>query len=398
MLKNKTVVLGVTGGIAAYKAADLVSKLKKRGANVHVVMTEAACHFVTPETFRALSQNPVSVDTFKEPVAWEVEHVALADKADVFVVAPATANCIGKLACGIADDMLSTTAMAMHCKKLLAPAMNTHMYENPILQRNLNILSEAGYHIIPPRKSRLACGAEGMGALAETDVILEEIYRALTVQDLKGISMLVTAGPTREAIDPVRFITNHSSGKMGYAVAECAARRGADVTLVSGPVSLPVPLGVMHVAVTSAAEMCEAVMEHGKAADVIVKAAAVADYRPKSQETEKIKKGGDLALELAKTTDILKSLGENKGNRLLVGFCMETENLLERAKEKLSKKNLDIIVANSLRKEGAGFGTDTNIITILDKDGNMEALPCMQKTEAADKLLDCILKKVGDRH
>ncbi len=396
-MKNKTVVLGVTGGIAAYKAAELVSALKKRGADVHVVMTKSACHFITPQTFRALSQNQVSVDMFAEPVAWEIGHVSLADKADVFAIVPATANIIGKIACGISDDMLSTTAMAMHCPKLLAPAMNTYMYENPIVQRNLETLSNVGYHIIPPRASRLACGAEGMGALAETDVILEEICRAVTVQDLKGVSMLVTAGPTKEAIDPVRFITNHSSGKMGYAIAACAARRGASVTLVSGPVSIPAPLGVRLIQVSSAAQMCEAVENYGENADVIIKAAAVADYRPKTVSTGKIKKGMDMTLELEKTTDILKKLGEKKGNRILVGFCMETEALLERAREKLFNKNLDFIVANSLTETGAGFGTDTNIITILDKDGNVEALPLMPKTEAADKILDAISKKVGDK-
>lgn len=392
MLSGKNIVLGISGGIAAYKAADLISRLKKKNASVFVVMTEAATHFITPLTLQTLSQNPVSVSVFDEPVAWEVNHVSLADKADVFAVVPATANIIGKLAYGIADDMLTTTALAMRCPKIAAPAMNTAMFQNKIVVDNIEKLKEAGYEIIEPRVSRLACGAEGKGALAELDLIEAAICRAAKgIYDLKGKKVLVTAGPTMEEIDPVRFITNHSSGKMGYAVAKAAYDRGAEVTLVSGEVNIPAPYGTKVIKVKSAEDMYNAVMAEYENADIIVKAAAVGDFKVKNKNQNKIKKDQINSIELEKNKDILAALGQVKGDRVLVGFCMETQNLIANAEKKLISKNADMIIANNLTDKGAGFGTDTNTVTIISKDGT-EQLPNMSKEAVADIILTKALK------
>jgi phosphopantothenoylcysteine decarboxylase/phosphopantothenate--cysteine ligase len=388
LLNNKNIVLGITGGIAAYKAADFVSSLKKLGANVFVIMTKSACEFITPLTMRSLSQNPVAVSTFDEPKHWEIAHISLAEKANAFVVAPATANIIGKIAGGIADDMLTTTLMAAKAPVVIAPAMNTNMYENPIVTENIQKLKRYGYLFVNPRVSRLACGTVGVGALADIDDILEGLIDALTTKDMKGLKVLVTAGPTVEKIDPVRFITNHSSGKMGVAIAAEAKRRGAEVTLVSGPVSVKVPGGITNISVNSALDMQSAVLENFKDADIVVKAAAVADFRSDSMQSYKIKKeNADMQINLVKNPDILKELGETKGNKILVGFCMETENLIENGKKKLLQKNADMIVANSLNEENAGFGVDTNTVTIITKD-TITPLPNMAKTRAAKEILD----------
>jgi len=390
MLKGKNIVLGVSGGIAAYKACELVSRLKKLNAEVHVIMTASASKFVSPLTFQSLSLNQVVVDMFESPKYWEIEHISLAKLADVLVIAPATANIIGKLASGIADDMLSTTVMATGSQVIIAPAMNTNMYENFAVQENIQRLKKRGYIFVEPEEGRLACGDVGKGKLAEPAVIQEAIVEALNPkQDLAGKTVLVTAGPTREAIDPVRFISNNSTGKMGYAIAERAAKRGAKVQLVSGPVNLETPLGVERYNVVSAEEMLGKVMELYSRCDIIIKAAAVADYAPETVFSQKVKKAEDvLTLKLKKNPDILYELGKLKGDRVLIGFAMETEQLIENAKQKVIKKNLDFIVANDLNEAGAGFAGDTNVVKIIDREGNIESIPLKMKHEVADIILD----------
>lgn len=390
MLKGKTVLLGVSGSIAAYKIAYLASALKKLSADVHVLMTKNAVNFINPITFETLTGNKCLVDTFDRNFQFSVEHVALAKKADVVMIAPATANVIAKLAHGLADDMLTTTILACTCKKLISPAMNTRMFENPVTQDNLKTCERYGMEVIAPADGYLACGDTGAGKMPEPEVLLESIIRELCYQkDLAGKKILVTAGPTREAIDPVRYITNHSTGKMGYAVAKAAAYRGADVTLVTGPVALKPPMLVKVVPVESAREMFEAVTERSAGMDAIIKAAAVADYRPRFVNPEKTKKkDGELAIELERTDDILKWLGEHKRKgQFLCGFSMETEHMLENSRAKLAKKNLDMIVANNLKVEGAGFGTDTNVVTFIKKEKEVQ-LERMPKDQVADRLLD----------
>lgn len=389
MLKGKTVLLGVTGSIAAYKIAYLASALVKQGARVHVLMTKNAVNFINPITFETLTGNKCLVDTFDRNFEFSVEHVSLAKDADVCMIAPASANVIGKLAHGIADDMLTTTVMACTCRKILAPTMNTRMYENPILQDNLKILEHYGMEVIRPATGYLACGDTGAGKMPEPDILLEYILReAAYEKDLEGKKVLVTAGPTQEAMDPVRFITNHSSGKMGYAIARAAAFRGAQVTLVTGPVHLAPPLFAETVPVVSARDMFEAVAARSGEQDIIIKAAAVADYTPVETASEKVKKkDGDLSIPLKRTQDILAWLGENqREGQFLCGFSMETEHLLENSRAKLEKKHVDMIAANNLKTEGAGFGTDTNRITLITRDGDTE-LPLMTKEEAAHRIL-----------
>ncbi|QXM05859.1 bifunctional phosphopantothenoylcysteine decarboxylase/phosphopantothenate--cysteine ligase CoaBC [Crassaminicella indica] len=388
---NKNVVVGVTGGIAAYKAADVVSRLKKHGFDVNVIMTKSAQQFVHPLTFQSLSQNYVVTDMFEEPKTWEVEHISLANKADLFLVVPTTANVIGKIANGIADDMLTTTIMATRAPVMMAPAMNTNMYDNPIVQGNIEKLKGLGFHFIEPAVGRLACGDYGKGKLAEPEAIVNEAIKLLAMnKDLEGKKILVTAGPTKEPIDPVRYITNHSSGKMGYAVAEKAAARGAQVILISGPTNLKKPIGVKIIDINTANEMYKAVLDHFEWADIVIKSAAVADYRPSFVSDNKIKKGdNDFSIQLTRNPDILMELGKRKkNNQVLVGFAAETQNILENAKKKIEKKNLDFIVANDLMKKGAGFNSDTNIATIIDKDGYIEHCEKMEKKELADKILD----------
>lgn len=397
MLKDKNIVLGVCGGIAAYKACELTSRLKKLNASINVIMTKSAVEFVTPLTFQSLSLNQVAVDMFEAPKYWEVEHIALAKLADVFVIAPATANLIGKLANGIADDMLSTTVMAAKAPVIIVPAMNTNMYENPVVQRNIRTLKSLGYIFVEPEEGRLACGDVGRGKMADPSVIEKAIVEAANKkQDLAGKTVLVTAGPTREAIDPVRFISNHSTGKMGYAIAEAANKRGAEVYLVSGPTYLEVPCGVTRFDVVSAQDMHDKVMELMPECDIIIKSAAVADYAPENVSSQKIKKTEeDISIKLRKNPDILYELGKIKGDRILVGFAMETENLIENAAAKVRKKNLDFIVANDLNEEGAGFGTDTNVVKIIDSKGRIESIPMKSKLEVADIILDriCSIKR-----
>ena len=391
-MNNKTVVLGVTGGIAVYKACDLVSSLRKLGIEVHVIMTKSASEFVTPMTFQTMSQNFVTLDMFEEPKTWDVEHIALAKKADVFVVAPATANIIGKMANGIADDMLSTTIMATKAPILVAPAMNTNMYSHPLTQENINKLERLGYKFVEPASGRLACGDEGKGKLAPVEEVLKEILKLLNPRqkDLEGKKVLITAGPTMESLDPVRFLTNRSSGKMGYAIAKAAVARGAKVTLVSGKTNQTPPLGLdQFIPIESAVDMYNAVMENLESSDIIIKSAAVADYRPKNVSDKKIKKtDGDLVIELERNPDILMEVGKKKGSKVLVGFAAETNDLIENASKKVQKKNLDFIVANDLTKEGAGFGVDTNIVKILHREGKIEELPIMEKEALADEILD----------
>ncbi len=392
MLKGKTVILGVCGGIAAYKIPNLASMLVKSGANVHVLMTENAAQFITAVTFETLTGHKCIIDTFDRNFEFNVEHVSLAKQADVFLAAPATANVIGKLAHGICDDMLTTTAMACKCPMLIAPAMNTRMYENPILQDNLDILRKYGMTVIDPAAGRLACGDTGAGKMPEPEELFDYICQAIEYpKDLAGKKVLVTAGPTREALDPVRFITNHSTGKMGYALAKAAARRGAEVTLVSGPVSIPAPRFVKVVPVESAREMFEAVTSLALEQDAVIKAAAVADYRPAEVASEKIKKSdGSMSIPMERTDDILAWLGAHRQpGQFLCGFSMETENLLENSRKKLEKKKIDMIAANSLKEPGAGFGVDTNVVTLITKDGQ-EALARMSKEETAHRILDRI--------
>ncbi len=394
MLKGKNIVLGVTGGIACYKACELASALVKQHADVQVIMTENATKFVSPMTFEQLTGNKALTDTFDRNFVHSVEHISVADKADMVIIAPATANIIAKLAHGIADDMLTTTVLACRCPKAIAPAMNTAMYENPVTQDNIKTLIHYGWEVIEPDTGRLACGAVGKGKLVTPERLLEAcMHTAAHEKDMTGMKVLVTAGPTREALDPVRFLTNHSSGKMGYAIAKAAARRGAEVTLVSGKVDLPKPAYINVVDIVSAQDMYDAVIANSESADIIIKAAAVADYRPATVADNKIKKSDDdLSIPLERTKDILKTLGENKKDgQFLCGFSMETENMIENSKAKLIKKGLDMIAANNVKVEGAGFGTDTNILTLITKDDQKE-LPIMSKDEAADALLDAILK------
>ena len=395
MLKGKTVVLGVTGGIAAYKIASLASMLVKQHADVQVIMTENATNFITPTTFETLTGNKCLVDTFDRNFQFQVEHVALAKRADIFMIAPATANVIAKVAHGLADDMLTTTFLACKKPKYIVPAMNTQMYENPITQDNLDICRRYGMHVVEPASGYLACGDTGAGKMPEPELLMEYIMQELAFEkDMAGKKVLVTAGPTREAIDPVRYITNHSTGKMGYAIAQAAARRGAEVTLVSGLVNLKAPLGVNLVPVTSAGEMFQAVTEASSSQDVIIKAAAVADYRPKYVGTEKTKKkDGDMNLEMERTDDILAWLGNHRQpGQVLCGFSMETENMLENSQAKLEKKHVDMIVANNLKTAGAGFGTDTNVVTIITKEG-AEELAMMTKEQVAHQLLNRIMDR-----
>ena len=392
MLKNKYVVLGVTGSIAAYKAASLVSALTKLHCDVQVIMTANAANFINPVTFETLTGRKCLVDTFDRNFSFEVEHISVAKRADLVLVAPASANVIGKLAHGIADDMLTTTLMACTCPKLISPAMNTAMYENPVLQDNLRLLEKYGYQIIEPASGHLACGDSGKGKMPEPDELLSWVLKEIAYKkDLTGKKILVTAGPTQESIDPVRFITNHSSGKMGYAIARAAMLRGADVTLVTGPVSIAPPPFVRVVPVLSAEDMFQAVTSVSDRQDAVIKAAAVADYTPLSVSDQKVKKkDGEMNIELKRTKDILKFLGEHKPDgQFLCGFSMETENMLRNSRKKLAQKHVDMIVANSLRTSGAGFGTDTNVVTLITRDGE-EELPLMSKDEVAHQILNRI--------
>ena len=396
MLKGKTVVLGVTGSIAAYKIASLASMLVKKHANVHVIMTQNAKNFINPITFETLTGHKCLVDTFDRNFEFQVEHVSLAKQADVVMIAPASANVIGKLAHGIADDMLTTTLLACRCPKFLSPAMNTAMYENPIVQDNLKILEKYGYEVITPASGYLACGDTGSGKMPEPETLYQYIEKELAgPKDLTGKKVLVTAGPTQESIDPVRYITNHSSGKMGYAVAKAAMLRGAEVTLVSGQTALTPPMFVDYVQITTAEEMYQAVTSRSDEQDIIIKAAAVADYRPKTVYDNKVKKqDGQMSIELERTRDILAYLGEHKReNQFLCGFSMETENMIGNSRAKLQKKNLDMVAANNVKVEGAGFQGDTNVMTLITQDHEI-ALPLMSKEEVADKILDTIRDKM----
>ena len=393
MLQGKTVLLGVTGSIAAYKIAYLASALKKLHADVHVLMTANAVNFINPITFESLTGNKCLVDTFDRNFQFQVEHVSIAKKTDVVMIAPASANVIGKLAHGIADDMLTTTIMACKCKKVLAPAMNTNMYENPVVQDNLKILRKYGYEIAEPASGYLACGDTGAGKMQEPEVLLSYIEKEIACpKDLVGKKILVTAGPTQESIDPVRYITNHSSGKMGYAIAKMAMLRGADVTLVSGPVSIKPPMFVKTVSIVTAKDMFEAVTSVSDGQDVIIKAAAVADYRPASVSDQKMKKSDDqMSIELERTDDILKYLGEHKRpGQFLCGFSMETQDMISNSRAKLTKKNLDMVAANNVKVEGAGFQGDTNVLTLITQDEEV-SLPLMSKEDAASEILDKIL-------
>lgn len=395
MLKGKTVILGVAGGIAAYKIAVLARLLVKQNCDVHVIMTQNATNFINPITFETLTNHKCLVDTFDRNFEFHVEHVALAKLADAVLIAPATANIIGKMAHGLADDMLTTTVLACTCPKIAAPAMNTRMYQNGIVQNNIKILEQNGFEIVKPSTGLLACGDEGDGKMAEPETLLDYLLRELACEkDMKGMKVLVTAGPTAEPIDPVRFITNHSTGKMGYALAKNCMLRGADVTLVTGPSPLPRPPFVHVEEITSAHEMFEAVTSRAPTQDIIIKAAAVADYRPRHVSAEKVKKSGEaLSLELERTEDILKYLGEHKQpGQFLCGFSMETEHMIENSRQKLARKNLDMIAANNLKQAGAGFGTDTNIITLITQDQEI-SLELMSKDSAAEKIVDFILQQ-----
>ena len=393
MLNGKTVLLGVTGSIAAYKIASLASALKKLHADVHVLMTENATNFITPITFETLTGNKCLVDTFDRNFQFQVEHVSIAKKADVVMIAPASANVIAKLAHGIADDMLTTTVLACKCKKLISPAMNTNMFENPIVQDNLKILEHYGYEVISPATGYLACGDTGAGKMPEPETLLSYILREIAMEkDMAGLKVLVSAGPTQKAIDPVRYITNHSSGKMGYAIAKMAMLRGADVMLVSGRTALTAPPFVKMVPVVSARDMFEAVISVSEEQDIIIKAAAVADYRPSQISDEKLKKKDDeMSIQLERTDDILKYLGEHKHpGQFLCGFSMETQNMIGNSRVKLAKKNLDMVAANNVKEKGAGFQGDTNVLTLITQDEEV-SLPLMSKEDAAVKILDKIL-------
>lgn len=391
MFKGKNIILGVTSSIAAYKSANVASALVKKGCNVNVLMTENATNFINPLTFEELTKHKCIIDTFDRNVQYNVAHISLATSADAFIIAPASANVIGKIANGIADDMLTTTVMACKCPVIISPAMNTNMYENPIVQDNLAKLERFGYIIVPPAEGRLACGTIGKGKMPDEQVLLDYLERALSdKQDFKGKRVLVTAGPTQESIDPVRYITNHSSGKMGYAVARQAMLRGAEVTLVSGKVNLPPVPFVKMIYITTAEDMYNAVTAEFENTDIVIKAAAVADFRPKRIADDKLKKADGMdSIELEPTKDILKELGKNKKNRFICGFSMETKNMTENSRKKLENKNLDMIVCNNLKVEGAGFQGDTNVVTVIDKT-NITELGIMSKTEVADKILDRI--------
>lgn len=394
MLSNTTIIVGVTGGIAAYKACDVVSKLKKLNANIHVIMTESACEFVQPMTFQTLSNNFVINDMFKEPKTWEVEHIELAKRADAFLIVPATANFIGKLAAGIADDMLTTTVIATRAPVIIAPAMNTNMYTNRIVQANIGALQDLGYKFIEPASGRLACGDIGAGKLADVDDIVAYVVdffeKEAQVKDLVGRRIMISAGPTIEAIDPVRYITNRSSGKMGYAIAKRAVARGAQVTLVSGKTDLDVPKGlVKYINIESADDLYENLVREFDSNDVVIQSAAVADYKPKSYSDKKIKKkDSDLSIELCRNKDVAQELGKIKGDKVLVGFAAETNDVLENATKKIKKKNLDFIVANDLTMQGAGFSTETNIVKIIEADGRINEYPKLLKSEVGDIILD----------
>lgn len=397
-MNGKKIVLGVTGGIAAYKAAELAREFIRRGAAVHVIMTRNATEFITPLTFQTLTGNPVSVDTFQLTGEWEIGHISLAESANLVLLAPATANVIGKIAGGIADDLLTTTVMATRAPVLICPAMNVNMYSNPIVRENMEKLAAKGYRFVEAGYGELACKTEGYGRLACLEDIAEDAEDLLTAKDLGGQHILVTAGPTREAFDPVRFITNYSTGKMGYAVALAAKRRGAAVTLVSGPTSLPEPRGVRFVPVVSAREMRDAVMQNLKDATVVVKSAAVADYRPADFSDSKIKKTDrPLEFRLEKNPDIIREVGKVKGDRILVGFAVETDRLVEYAAKKLREKNMDLIVANDITQPGAGFAAETNIVKILDREGGSEDLPRMDKMDVAHRILDRVAELIGSR-
>jgi len=397
MISGSKILLGVCGGIAAYKAAELARRLKRAGADVRAILTASGQRFVTPLTFQALTQNPVSTDLFDTGQEQQIGHIDLADWADVFVIAPATANVIARLAAGMADNLLTTVALATRARLVIAPAMNVHMFRHPAVRRNLDQLREAGAHIVDPTEGEMACGHVGEGRLAEIEDIVEGVARVLTPPALSGVSVLVTAGPTTEPVDPVRVLSNRSSGKMGYAIARAAWRRGATVVLVSGPVgeSLWVPRGVEVVRVETASEMRRAVLERFPKAAAVVMAAAVSDYRPRQCAPAKIKKGkASLAIDLVRTTDILSELGRAKGSRVLVGFAAETERVVEHAREKLRGKKLDLIVANDVTAEGAGFSVDTNRVTILDREGGEEDLPLLSKDETADIIVDRLCRLI----
>ena len=400
MLKGKTVLLGVTGSIAAYKIAYLASALKKLHADVHVLMTKNATNFINPITFESLTGNKCLVDTFDRNFQFQVEHVSIAKKADVVMIAPASANVIGKLAHGIADDMLTTTVIACKCKKIISPAMNTNMFENPIVQDNLKILEHYGYEVIQPASGYLACGDTGAGKMPEPQTLLSYIEKEIACEkDLKGKKILVTAGPTQEAIDPVRYITNHSSGKMGYSIAKAAMLRGADVTLVSGRTAIEPPMFVEVVPIVTAKEMFDAVTSVSDEQDIIIKAAAVADYRPAVVSSEKVKKkDGEMSIALERTDDILKYLGEHKKeNQFLCGFSMETQNMVSNSRAKLEKKNLDMIAANNVKEKGAGFQGDTNVLTLITQEEETP-LQLMSKEDAANQLLDKILMLTSNQN
>ena len=393
MLKDRKIVLGVTGGIAAYKAAELVRELVRRGAKVRVVMTGNGCRFITPLTFETLSGYPVATDLFSSQGNFEIGHISLAEFAELVVIAPATANLIGKMAAGIADDLLTTVLLATEAPVLLCPAMNSKMYANPVVQENLVSLVSRGHDLLEPGYGELACRTEGQGRLAEPSEIVEEIESILTTKDLRGEHILITAGPTREPFDPVRFISNYSSGKMGYALAVMAKRRGAAVTLVSGPTALPAPRGVEFVRVQTAVEMRDAVMTHLEETTVVIKSAAVADYRPATCEPVKIKKKeGSLTICLERNPDIISEIAQKKGSRIVVGFSMESDHLVEHARTKLFEKGMDFIVANDVTEPGAGFMGDTNVIRILDREGGVEAFPLMDKMDVAGVILDRVRK------
>lgn len=393
---SKCVVIGVTGGIAVYKALDVISALRKKDIEVHVIMTESASKFVNPLTFQSISQNMVVTDMFAEPKAWEIQHISLAQKADLMLIAPATANVIGKISNGIADDMLSTTVMATKAKVLIAPAMNTNMYQNPIVQNNISKLKDFGYKFIEPASGRLACGDIGIGKLADVNTIVERVIEELEdkEQDLLGKKVLVSAGPTIAPIDPVRYITNRSTGKMGYAIAKEARDRGAEVILVSGPTNLEPPKNVKIINIKTNEEMKKEILQNFKWADIVIKSAAVADYKPKEYSKEKIKKGeGDLNICLTRDNDILKFLGEIKTNQVLVGFAAESDNVLENAERKLKNKNLDFIVANDITSSDTGFGSEDNKVVILSKNNEKLELEKMSKKKVASNIFDMILEK-----
>ena len=394
MLSKKKIVIGIHGSIAVYNAVIIVSGIKKLNSKLQVIMTKSAIEFINPLTFMSLSQNPVVTDMFEEPKNWETEHIAIAKAADLFLIAPASANFIGKMVSGIADDMLTTTVMATKAPVIIAPAMNTNMYLNKIVQSNIDKLKQLGYEFISPASGRLACGDEGVGKLAPVENVINEVVEKFTISnDLQGKKILITAGPTRESIDPVRFITNHSSGKMGYAIAEAAIKRGAVVTLISGPVNINRPNGInKYIEIQSAEDMYNEVINNYKDNDIIIKSAAVADYRPDNYSENKIKKkDDDLIIKLTRNNDILREIGMIKENRILVGFAAETNNIMENADKKLREKNLDLIVVNDIMQEGAGFNYDTNIVKIINKNGTISEYPIMSKLEIANILLDEIV-------